>query len=117
MLSSLRVLTVGIAIAAFSGCSAGFIDRHFPPPVLPEEIAEIKVAIRKITRSPVVSWFRPDASEGRGPIYVSTQDHKSFKATKWRGKWYFDEVVIMASTPHLTMRWSERLAALVAHLR
>ena len=117
MLSTLRVVTVGIAIVAFSGCSAGFIDRYFPPPVLPEEIAEIKVAIRKITRSPVISCFRPGDSEGRAPILVITQDYKSYSATKWKGKWYFHEVFITASWPHLTMRWSERLAGLIPHVR
>jgi hypothetical protein len=99
-------------IVVLSGCSAGFVDRYFPPLVRSEEIAEIKVAIRKITRSPVILCTRGSESEGRGEIIVTTQDYKNYSATKWRGKWYFHEVVIMASSSHLTRRWSERLAAM-----
>ena len=113
MLNTVRVFIAGGVIVLLSGCSAGFVDRYFPPLVRPEEIAEIKVAIRKITRSSVIYCTRPDISGGRGKVYVTTEDHKSYSAIKWRGKWYFHEVVIMASSPHLTMRWSERLAALV----
>jgi hypothetical protein len=110
MLNTLRISVFGVVIAVLSGCSTEFVDRYFPPPVRPEEIAEIKVAIRKITRSPVVSWMRGSEPGGHGEVYVTTEDHKSYSAVKWRGKWYFHEVVIMASSPHLTMRWSERLA-------
>src|SRR3954469_3419343 len=113
MLNTLRVLSVGVAIVALSGCSIQFVDRYFPPLVRPEEIAKIKVAIRKTTRSPVMYCIRGFESEGRGEITVTTQDGKSYLASKWRGKWYFHEVVVMASSSHLTRRWSERLAALV----
>jgi hypothetical protein len=116
MLNTLRVLIATVVVALLPGCSTAFVDRYFPPLVRSEEIAEIKVAIRKITRSPVISCTRGFGSEGRGEIIVVTQDYKNYLATKWRGKWYFHEVVVMASSPHLTMRWSERLAALVPHL-
>lgn len=102
MLRALRVVAAGVAITAFCGC-ADFIDRYFPPPVRPEEIAEIKVAIRKITRSPVISCTRSSDSDGRGPVLVTTQDYKTYRTTKWKGKWYFHEVFIVASSPtHLT---------------
>jgi hypothetical protein len=117
MLNTLRVSVASVVIVVFSGCSTEFVDRYFPPSVHSEEVAEIKVAIRKITRSPVMYCTRAENSEGRGEVYVTTQDHKSYSAIKWRGKWYFHEVVIMASSPHLTMRWSDRLAALIPHLR
>jgi hypothetical protein len=96
MLNTLRVLSLGIAIVVSSGCSTQFVDRYFPPLVRPEEVAEIKVAIRKITRSPVMYCKRLSESDGRGEITVTTEDGKSYLATKWRGKWYFHEVVIMA---------------------
>jgi hypothetical protein len=99
-------MAAGVAMTAFSGC-ADFIDRYFPPPVQAEEIAEIKVAIRKITGSPVISCTRSSDSDGRGPVIVTTQDYKTYRATKWKGKWYFHEVFIVASSPHLSMRWSE----------
>jgi hypothetical protein len=117
MLNTLRVFTAGIASVVLSGCSAGFVDRYFPPLIRPEEIAEIKVAIRKITSSPVKYCTRPTQdSIPRPEVYVFTEDGKSYSAVKIRGKWYFREAVIVASSPHLTMRWSERLAALVLHL-
>jgi hypothetical protein len=106
MLSTLRVVTLGITLALLCGC-AGFVDRYFPPLVRPEEIAEIKVAIRKITRSPVILCVRPIDSQGRGEVTVTTQDYKSYSATKFHGKWYFHEVVIVTSSPmHLTSRCS-----------
>ena len=114
MLSTLRVVTLGITLALSCGC-AGFVDRYFPPLIRPEEIAEIKVAIRKITSSPVKYCTRPSDDSGPRPeIYVWTEDGKSYRC-EIRGKWYFHEVVLVGSLPHLTVRWSERLAALVPY--
>jgi hypothetical protein len=116
MLNTLRVLTAGVVMVVLSGCSAGFVDRYFPPLIRPEEIAEIKVAIRKITPSPVKYCTRPTQdSVPRPEIYVFTEDGKSYSAVKIRGKWYFRVAVIVASSSHLTMRWSERLAALAPY--
>ena len=103
---------VAVSIVFLSGC-ADFIDRYFPPLVQPEEIAEIKVAIRKVTRSPVTFCTRPIDSAGRGPIIVWTADKKTYNAQKFRGKWYIHEVILVGSSLHLTRRWSEQLAALV----
>jgi hypothetical protein len=110
MLNIVRVPMVAVTIILLSGC-AGFSDRYFPPLVRPEEIAEIKVAIRKLTRSPVTFCTRPIDSQGRGPIIVWTAAGKTYNAQKFRGKWYIHEVIIVGSSPHLTRRWSERLAA------
>jgi hypothetical protein len=115
MLSVGRVLIVAVTVILLSGCTH-FIDRVFPPLVAPEEIAEIKVAIRKVTRSPVTFCTRPIDSAGLGPIIVWTADKKTYNAQKTRGKWYIHEIILVGSSPHLTMRWSERLAALLPHL-
>src|ERR1700733_1864852 len=102
MLSKFRVPTLGISLALLCGC-AGFVDRYFPPLIRPEEIAEIRVAIQKITSSPVKYCTRPTQdSVPRPEIYVFTEDGKSYSAVKIRGKWYFREAVIVASSRHLT---------------
>ena len=116
MLRAFQLVAFAVSVSLLCGC-AGFIDRYFPPLVSAQEIAEITVAIRKVTRSPIILCTRPIDSQSRGPIYVTTAEHKDYTAIKWRGKWYFHEVVIVGSSPHLTMRWSERLAALVPYSR
>ena len=62
--------------------------------VRPEECAEIKTAIRKITSSSVISCSRAVDSYGRGPVDVFTTG-ETYRATKIHGKWHFEKVVIV----------------------
>jgi hypothetical protein len=94
MLRAARALVVVATAAILCGCAA-IADRYFPPLVRPEECAEIKIAIRKVTSSPVRDCSRPFDSAGpTGKIIVWTADGKTYRAEKVGRKWHFHEVVI-----------------------
>jgi hypothetical protein len=75
--------------------ACGSIDREWLfTGVRSEQLAEIKVAIRSVTSSPLTSWGRGD-NDPPNEVILATADHKTYRARKVRGKWYIVEVVIV----------------------
>ena len=95
MVRTIRIFALVVIGSAMFGCSTAFVDRYFPPPVRPEECAEIRIAIRKVTSASVRGCTRPIDSQGRGPITVWTVDDKTYEAQKVGAKWYFHEVIVV----------------------
>ena len=69
--------------------------------------AAIRETIRSITKSPVVKFERLN-NMSRDECAVSTADGKTYHASKVRGKWQFEEMLILARvhTYDLTRRCS-----------
>jgi hypothetical protein len=95
MLRAVRILLLGVIGSAMVGCASTFVDKYFPRPVRPEECAEIRIAIRKVTSAPVRDCTRPIDSQGRGPITVWTADDKTYEAQKVGAKWHFHEIIVV----------------------
>ena len=94
-----------VAALVLSGCA---IDKEWMRTgVRSEECAEIKLAMRSITKSPVRECHRSDTGP-RWKCLVYTEDLKAYEGTKIKGKWYFTEVVILSddNADDLTIRWS-----------
>jgi len=89
-------IIIAVVAAALCGCSTGPPDTQYGKTgVRLEECTEIRAAIQKVTSSPVIGCSRPIDSPGRGPVTVSTQDGKSYRASKINSKWHFDEVFVI----------------------
>lgn len=67
--------------------------------------AEIRIAIRSVTQSPVKGFGRTDVSPPN-LCYVYTADGKTWRAIKFHGKWYFEEAIIVLNPIDLYGRWS-----------
>jgi hypothetical protein len=95
MLSITRTITLLVAVTVLGGCVTTPSDHAG---VRPEELAEIKVAIRKVTSSPVKSCTRLfDDSGPRNEVYVWTEDGQSYSAVKIRGQWHIRLTLIVES--------------------
>jgi len=95
----MRLLIVAAALIEFVGCSA---DKELMRTgVTAAESAEIRLAIRKVTKSPVKECFRGSA-EPQWECTVVTEDGMAYGATKIHGRWYFRSVVIVADLNGLT---------------
>ena len=70
---------------------------------------EIKVALRKVTSSPV-DGIQHNTDWPSNEYLVSTVDGKYWHAIKWRGLWYFKEAVLSVDADDLTKRSSQPLA-------
>jgi hypothetical protein len=93
MLSVSRHIVLLAALSALFGCASTSSDHSGLPQ---EEFAELKVAIRKVTSSPVKYCSRVfDEYDRPVAVYVWTEDGKSYSAVKTRGKWYFREAVFV----------------------
>jgi hypothetical protein len=56
-----------------------------------DELAEIRVALRAITSSPLKEWSRLD-TYAANEAFLTTADRRTYWATKTRGKWHIEEV-------------------------
>lgn len=97
----MKSVVIVAIVAAFCLCNCAalsFENRYGQTGARAEEWAEVRVAIRNITSSPVVLCSRvtePKPAYQLDEITVSTADGKHYSARKIRGKWQFHEVVIV----------------------
>jgi uncharacterized lipoprotein YmbA len=98
MIRHMRLLST-VAAVCLSACAAQPIENQYSRTgVRAEEWAEIRVAIRSITSSPVTYCSRvpePKPAYQLDEITVSTADGKNYSARKYRGKWHFHEVIVV----------------------
>ena len=96
MLRAHRSLMILACVALLCACASGPIEtQYWKTLVRPEEWAEIRLAIRRVTPSPVTLCSRDIDSRGHGEITVWTEDNKTYKARKVRGTWYFEDVLLI----------------------
>jgi len=88
--------SLGLLVVLASLCSCSSIDKgeHIEKEVRGQQLDEIKVAIRKVTPSPVT--FCTTAFQQPNHFIVWTEDGKSYDAIKGGRRWYFTEVVVLA---------------------
>ena len=88
-----RNLALTVAVGLLCGCASIDSGEHIEKEVHGQQLEEIKIAIRKVTRSPVrgctTAFQRPNA------FIVWTTDGKSYTATKAGSRWHFTEVVVL----------------------
>ncbi|MEY2536855.1 MAG: hypothetical protein QOG67_595 [Verrucomicrobiota bacterium] len=102
-MSGSRISSWLAAAVLLSGCT---IDKgRLFTGVPTQEQAEIRVAIRAVTKSPVTGFSRRDDAP-RNFCYVYTADRKTWRAIKFHGKWYFEEAIIVLNPIDLTRRFS-----------
>ena len=84
------------SVALLCACASGPIEtQYWKTLVRPEEWAEIRLAIRKVTPSPVTLCSRDIDSRGQGEVTVWTDDDKTYEARKVGETWYFREVLLI----------------------
>ena len=95
-MTRLARIAIAATAAVLCGCASGPIETQYGKTgVRLEEWTEIRVAIRKVTSSPVIGCSRDIESPGRGPVTVWTQDGKSYRDSKVNGKWKFEQVIVL----------------------
>src|ERR1700730_16699641 len=93
MISVSRILACLAAIAVLCACGT-LEERYWQTGVRPEEWAEMRTAIRRVTSSPVTFCSR-SPHDPSVAVLVWTADNHSYEARKVRGKWQFTEGVIV----------------------
>jgi uncharacterized protein YceK len=101
MVNTVHNIALLSIIALLSGCGTVFESTWTH--VDPQDKAEIKVALREVTNSPIVSWCEPYS---RTELCFVTKDGTMYRAEKIGHKWRFTKPVIVAIPAHLTRRWS-----------
>jgi hypothetical protein len=95
MLHAPRLVTLAAAVLLV-GCLGVPIENQFwASGVRPEEWAEIRAEMAKISPARVVLCDRGVNSEGKGRVMVTTEhagDYKHYWAEKIRGKWRIKEI-------------------------
>ena len=100
----MRLIRALVVVLALAGC-ANIDKEYLRSGVRTEQLAEIRVALRYVTKSPLIQWEH-GYDDAPNVVRVYTADLKSYRATKVRGKWYFEEFVTLA---HLAQRSNQAM--------